>query len=272
ERPYVFFVDTQRGEYRFPINSAHADRKKLLFNKDPQFPYEAYQVVFHTINEETSDFCSKRGCVLEERSDAMLLWPPVIVSGENRFLDSNCHYMFFAIEGDRRIFDMITIPTPRDFFKVSNKNIAPFYVIKRTEPDSGKPFGATSHESQQEVDCSHFPHYRFIDGVLNGKETEHKHRLGNAETLMQLISRLSPKLISSGEPIQQTVSAVGNELKDAIESPSDYVPFGKEQHLRLRASYTTDRFVQDYLDYCLYQGEINENALRLLIGGMQDGL
>ena len=272
ERPYVFFVDNRRDNYHFPINPEHASSKKLLFNKDPQFPYDAYQVVFHSINQETSDFCAKRGCVLEERSDAVLLWPPVITSGENRFLDGNCHEMFFSLEGDRRVFDLISVATPRDFFKVSNKNIAPFYVVKRTEPDSGKPFGTMSNESQQEVDCSHIPHYRFIDGVLLGKETEHKHRLSAGETLLQLLSRLSPKLIVSGETMHASVSVVGALLKDAIDSPSDYVLFAKGQHSRLRSAYGSDQFVQDYLDYCLYQGEINENALRLLVGGMQHGL
>lgn len=271
-RPYIFFVDQRRGKYSFSIGSVHADLKKLQFNKDPQFPYDAYQVVFHVVNQETSDFCSKRGCMLEERADATLLWPPVTVSGENRYLDSGSRYMFFGLEGDGKVFDLATVPTPRDYFKVSNQNIAPFYVIKKAQPDSGKPVGTTLQETRQEVDCSGLPHYRFVDGVLIGKETERKHQLVMGETLLQLASRLSPKIISSVRKQQIQSSVMAILLKDAIESPSNYTPFTKGRYSRLRERYGSDNFVIDYLDYCLYQGEINEIALRLLIGGMQNGL
>lgn len=268
EKPYIFFYDTRYGKYHLPMKKEQAELKKLLFKKDRFFDFDVYQIVFHKVDSETARFCERRGCLLEERSDAVVLWPPVIISGENHFLDARSSSVFFSLENDRKTFDLVTVTAPRDFLRVSNLNTLPFYVMRRDEIDSQKPYGKPSDEIQTELDCSHGNFYRFLNGALLGPETERRHKLIPGESIVHIASRLAPRTYTSGKVQTIRKSTISILLRDAIDSPSDYVFFSKAQHTRLREKYSSDPYVMDYLDYCLYQNEINEAALHVLIGGM----
>jgi hypothetical protein len=232
-----------------------------------------YDVVFKQITQATQRFCGDCGCHLEEHEELVILWPPVRSVGNYRFFTkrvcedgkiSTYHRMLYtAIATDTQILDIMQFRTKDLFFGVKNKGCLSFYVTKGNESESLKDPASFSEKFVKEVSCSSDPVYLYKNGALLSLADGRKIALKKGQFALEVASPLSTcryridSVVDQDDEFHELLKkAILYSLGNQEITMADAAPYFE--------AYKTDKYVSDYLIFCLSCHVIKTRALAVL--------
>lgn len=238
---------------------------KIVLPKDNSFNYSVYDVVFRKVTDNTIKFCEERDCELIEKSDAVILWPPINSIGNYKYFKNNRTQMFLAFERDDETMDMLIRPTNSIFFKVSNINARSFYVMSLTNIKTKKRYAETKEFACLDIKIDpERNYYLFSNGVLLKKIESKEHKLKKKESVIAFNNRL--------EFEKYTSSLVDGKIDDnyllsLIRYSSKLTDFSKKEYEFLKDKYSANNLVTSYLDSCLEYKRIKDDVKTYLMEG-----
>ncbi len=266
---YLFFAFKGSNGYgfrnRFSIDEAIV--KEVILPKDNLFSWTIYDIVFKKITSQTSEFCLNRNCILKERSDAVIIWPPINSIGNYKYFkmkNANDKTVFLTFERDDETMDMMSQSGNNTmFFKVKNQNDKPFYVtLKPIGKTNKEQFIPTTIEDKRIQFKQGTQNYLFKNNVLLKRIDENKCELNKHESVISFTDR-----IEYNKCIYPEVQKLDNndELIALIRYSENYVTFSDKEYDLLAKKYEQDNFVISYIDSCLSNGRIKTEVLDYLM-------
>ena len=261
-RHYLVFEYGYYG-FRNSFTSDEAIVKEVILPKDSSFNYSVYDIVFRKVTDRTTNFCENRDCELIEKSDAVVLWPPINSIGNYKYFKNNKTQMFLTFERDNETVDMLIHPTNYIFFKVDNINARAFYVTV-----SNKEVTLKDYPKQLETECLEIKldhnkeYYSLIDGTVNKKIESSVYKLRKKETVLAFSNRLEFERFNA--PVIKTKTN-DNYLLSLIRYSSKLSKFDKKEHDYLKDKYSGNELVISYLDSCLEYGRIKDEVKTYLM-------
>lgn len=256
-RHYLLF---EYGSYGFKnlFSSEGAVVKEIILPKDSNFNYSAYDVVFKNVTERTAKFCEDRDCQLIEKSDAVIIWPPINSIGNYKYFRNSDTEMFLTFEHDNETLDMFTHSTKDIFFKIDNINAKAFYVTALNNKTTAKEQAVSNEiETIESLFSPGALNYLFIKGILNRRIDEKKYSLKKNESILSIRNRLEIKKYICPN-IKKITS--DNEILMMIRYSEKLVSFSDKEYEYLSHKYRNNSIISNYLDLCLEYKRIKANV------------
>lgn len=232
--------------------------KEVILPKDASFPYTAYDIVFRKRTDKTMRFCTEMKCTLLERSDAVILWPPINSIGNCKYFNNSESELFLAFEHKNETMDLYTHKTKGLFFRVKNENDRPFYVSYKEKKCKKTVPVIEENRSEEIVLSQEDNNYLFSKNVLNAKVTEKRLKLKNNQYVLSFSDRLDYKKYYklSGKTNNDI-----NYVLFLIRYSERYVPFSKKEYeILINGRQKDNAMIIDYLNSCLEYGRIKEKV------------
>lgn len=261
-RHYLAFEYGHYG-FRTTFSTDEAIVKEIILPEDSSFNYSIYDIVFRKVTAKTTNFCENRDCELIEKSDAVVLWPPINSIGNYKYFKNSKTQMFLTFERDNETVDMLIHPTNYIFFKVDNINSRAFYVTV-----SNKTSDLKEYPKNSEFECPEFKldcektYYSFINNVLNKKIYSRDYKLKKKESVLVFANRLEIEKYNS--PLA-TFKKNDNYLLSLIRYSSKFTKFNKKEHNYLKDKYSSNELISSYLDSCIEYRRIKEEVKTYLM-------
>lgn len=262
-RHYLIFSRAANGFYVESEAKKNMQITRLELINDRNFNYSVYDVVFLEATDATKSFCNKRGCELVEKTDAIILWPPVNSIGNYKYYKNGDTKMFVAFENESNTLDLYGHDTSYLYFKVQNINTNPFFVMKYTKKIKEKTDALFENNELLEIDLdNNHDNYLFDRDVLIRQVSDMHLKLKKNQSLLMLKSPL--------ERIRYSVNEENNELdvyklKNAIWYSKEYARFKDIEYKFLIDKYKDNDFIIQYIEMCRRNCKIKKEALKLLM-------
>ena len=256
-RHYLFFEYGYYG-FRNAFSNDEAIVKEVILPKDSKFSYSIYDIVFRAVTDRTAQFCEDRDCELIEKSDAIIVWPPINSIGNYKYFRNTDTEMFLTFENDDETLDIFTHSTKYLFFKVDNINAKAFYVTALQNKKAKKEQVVNKEiEAFESGLTPNTLNYLFNKGVLTRRIYENRYSLKKNESILSIKNRLEfEKYIC---PNTQKANS-DEEMLAMIRYSEKLVPFSKKEYEYLMNRYSDNPVINDYLDSCLEYKRIKENV------------
>ncbi len=262
-----YFIFSQNNPFiGFNHTSGTIDVRVINFPRNFNFPYTVFDVVFNEITPESEKFCTIRECNLVRQSDAIIIWPPVISSGNYRLYreKSTNEKMFISFENKGRSLGLCSYNLNKLFFKIDNINSGPFYVSR-----DNRPKDKTNYLEKIYVDnLNELSPNKVVSGYIfkknvvfaSGTEAELKSK---RESFIYISSPLERYMES--QSINDNTKFI-SKLKSAIWFTKKFVNFKPNEYNYLCNKYNVP-FIKDYIEMCKIKKVIKLQALNMLMEG-----
>lgn len=238
---------------------------KIMVREQIKSYYVPYDIVFNEVNEFTEKFCADRNCELVEKSDAIILWPPICSKGNYKFYKNSNTDMFVSFQNDTGNLDLYQHETKWLYFKIANLNANPFYVSKYPSNQKEKAKDNYSFDVIESNigESSQDQSYYFNRGVVIGKY-DNKMPLRKHDFVLKLNNQLCKKIFKSKSKIKATNN---DELLFAIRYSRQYIELREKDYKCLAAKYKENEATMAYLEHCHEVGTIKKEAIRIMMKG-----
>lgn len=254
-RHYLLFEYGYYG-FRNTFSSDEAIVKEVILPKDPKFNYSVYDVIFKNVTEKTVRFCEDRDCELIEKSEAVIIWPPINSIGNYKYFRNSDTEMFLIFEHDNETLDMFTHSTKYIFFKIDIINAKAFYVTALNSKAAPKEQAICKEAEMLESNFNPDTlNYLFTKGILNKRIDEKKYTLKKNESVISILNRLEIEKYICPTIRKKTSD---DEILAMIRYSEKFVPFSENEYEYLIDKYRDNSLVSNYLDSCLEYKYIKE--------------
>lgn len=258
-RHYIFFEKKGSISSFYFLNNV---KKSLLsFPPNESFPYDVYDVVFEGLSEDLEHFLSGKGYYLNEKNEALVIWPPMNSVGNYKYCDKRRDKLFVAFENEKQNLDLLKVDINLLFFRIANESMAPFYVTCRDEKSSFRPIACDRQFNTKSCIIGSFPAYLYSKGVLIRRITEKTIQIPPDNSVVSFSTKIQKSFFSNTSASQ----SVPPRLEEAIRYSQATIPFGEEEYENLEKRYFNSPYVLDYLDYCLNNKVIKKSALSIML-------
>lgn len=261
---YIVFEEGY-SSLKSTFTSEEATIRELILPKELSFNYSVYDVVFRKVNKKTINFCLDRDCELSERSDAVILWPPVNSIGNYKYFRNKETMMFLSFEHNDETMDMICHGTKKILFRIDNINTNSFYVTYKEKTSSAKEENTIIEKECSEITINpDRSNYLFSSGVLIGSISGKKYTLNKKDYVLSFLNRLD-----YNKYYYQTKKVVSNDTHflSLVRYSQKYTDFNEIDYKYLKSKYSDDQMINQYLDYCFEYKRIKQAAKDYLMEG-----
>ena len=243
--------------------------KEINFSIPFDYSRKVYDVVFNSANESNLDFCSKRGCLLKNSSDALVIWPPIRSIGNYKYIESNKKKMYILYRENQKITpDLLEIFNHKFLtYHVDNKRSNPYYIANMEPLKNTLPLATVREIGLKEIK-NNVSQYQFRNNVLINYISDDRYRLSDQDTVLRFETKKSWKIITKNKQTRTFLGVDIDYFLDAVRYSYETIQVENEKLVDLKIKYSKSIIITDYLDYCIdNMNWIKRIAYNLLIGG-----
>ncbi|MCI1245492.1 MAG: hypothetical protein LKG11_06070 [Bacilli bacterium] len=258
-RHYIFF-EKKGSESGFCFLN-NVKKSLLSFSPNELFSYDVYDVVFESLSADLEHFLSSKGYYLNEKNEALVIWPPMNSVGNYKYCDKKHDKLFIVFENEKQNLDLFKEDINMLFFRIVNESMTPFYVTCRDEKSSCRPIAYDRQFNTKSCVIGSFPAYLYSRGVLIRRITEKNIQIPPDNFVVSFSTKIQKSFFSNASVSQ----SVPSRLEDAIRYSQATIPFSKKEYENLKKHYFSNPYILDYLDYCLSNKFIKKSALSIIL-------
>ncbi len=262
-RHYLIFSKNLNLDRSFD-NSKSIKIKRINLKKDYAFNYYLFDIVFNSTDDESNTFCIKRKCVLVEKNDAVIIWPPIKTLGNYHYYPNNKTSMFIAFENKTKTLDINTYSLKNDdlFFQIRNVNAEPFYVTLNKKEERMKEAPNIIKKEEFVFDTNSFKKVYLTNNGVIVHEYDKKEKLSKKNGLLLINNSLDRLTIKR----KAKVLIKSDKFIDAVRYSREYIHFDINKYYKyLVKKYSNNQRIIDYLDISKRAKKIKKQALKVLL-------
>lgn len=268
-RHYLIFSYNPNFELKYKHYKS-IEIKRINLVSDKMFNYYLFDIVFNKVDDSSIEFCNSRNCMITEKDDAVILWPPIVTVGNYRYYGHNKTKMYISFENQSKSLELKEYylcndkSRMRTFFKIQDLHSNSYYVTLDNRKIAKKESMRITNTSVENLDYTLYEKYYYLnhDIVFSNKQ-DPRTRLSKKSQIILLNNQLD-RIFATNDSDD---SIVNNDLLFyAIRYTSEYITFNPSVYNFLKVKYNNDNFVLEYLEHCNRVGTIKRKALELIIG------